>query len=67
MYSLNASNSALALGPGQTVALRKKLSLKEMTTRKHFAGLHKVDALLNGQPLPLGHFDLFEEQNQRNQ
>ncbi len=57
----------LALGPGQTVALRKKLSLKEMTTRKHFAGLHKVDALLNGQPLPLGHFDLFEEQNQRNQ
>ena len=52
---------ALALGPGETVALRKKLSLKEMTTRKHFAGLHTVDLLLNGQAQPLGHFELFEE------
>ena len=58
---------ALALGPGETVVLRKKLSLKEMTTRKHFAGLHKVDALLNGQAQQLGHFELFEEQHQRNQ
>ena len=58
---------ALVLGPGETVALRKKLSLKEMTTRKHFAGLHKVTALLNGQAELLGHFELFEEQNQRNQ
>ncbi len=58
---------ALTLGPGETVALRKKLSLKEMTTRKHFAGRHKVDAVLNGEAQLIGHFELFEEENQRNQ
>lgn len=48
----------LALAPGQTVALAKKLSLAEMTTRKHYTGLHKVDVMLNGQALPLGAFEL---------
>lgn len=48
----------LELAPGQTVALAKKLSLAEMTTRKHYPGLHRVEVILNGQAQPLGAFDL---------
>ena len=51
---------ALTLAPGESVRLQKKLSLKEMTTRKHFAGKHRVDALVNGRALLVGSFDLFE-------
>lgn len=49
---------ALDLAPGQTVTLRKKLSLAEMTTRKHYPGPHRVEVLLNGQAQPLGVFEL---------
>lgn len=38
--------------------LGKKISLKEMTTRKHYSGTHKVDAVLNGYVIPLGEFEL---------
>ncbi len=48
----------LELGPGQTVVLSKKLSLAEMTTRKHYPGLHPVAVMLNGQAQPLGTFEL---------
>lgn len=48
----------LELAGGETASLRKHLSLAEMTTRKHYPGLHRVDVLLNGQPLPLGAFEL---------
>ncbi len=49
---------AVTLVPGATVDLRKTLSLKEMTTRKHFAGSHRVEALVNGQPIAVGDFQL---------
>jgi len=42
------------------VQVRKTVSLAEMTTRKHHAGKHAVDALLNGQIVPLGAFELEE-------
>ena len=48
----------LRLEPRETVHLQKKLSLAEMTTRKHYPGAHAVDVLVNGKPLPLGSFDL---------
>lgn len=48
----------LDLGPGQTVRLSKTVSTAEMTTRKHHAGVHRVDVLLNGQPRELGVFEL---------
>jgi 3-methyladenine DNA glycosylase AlkC len=51
---------ALTLGPGETASFQKKLSLREMTTRKHFKGAHQVDALVNGKALPLGSFELLE-------
>jgi 3-methyladenine DNA glycosylase AlkC len=50
--------STLDLAPGQTAQLSKKLSLAEMTTRKHYLGLHPVAVLLNGQAQPLGAFEL---------
>jgi len=44
------------LAPGQTATLGKTLSLAEMTTRKHYPGMHKVLVILNGQSQPLGEF-----------
>lgn len=49
---------ALTLAAGEHVRLQKTVSLREMTTRKHFAGRHQVDILLNGAPVPLGAFNL---------
>ncbi len=49
---------SLALGRRETVHLHKKLSLVEMTTRKHHAGCHVVEVLVNGQAMPLGSFEL---------
>ena len=50
----------LTLAPGQSVRLAKKLSLAEMTTRKHYPGLHRVALVLNGQTQALGVFDLLK-------
>lgn len=52
--------TTLDLAPGQTTQLSKKLSLAEMTTRKHYLGLHPVAVLLNGQAQPLGAFELVQ-------
>jgi len=46
------------LAPRETVQMGKSVSLAEMTTRKHYAGTHKVDVVLNGLTKPLGTFDL---------
>ena len=49
---------SLRLVAGESVRLQKKLSLVEMTTRKHHAGTHVVEALINGKAMPLGRFEL---------
>jgi hypothetical protein len=49
---------ALSLEPGACVVLRKTISLTPMTTRKHYAGPHRVEAILNGESRALGRFDL---------
>jgi len=36
------------LAPRETLSLSKKLSLKQMTTRRHYPGSHRVDLLVNG-------------------
>ncbi len=51
----------LELAPGQTTELAKTLSLKEMSTRKHYPGLHRVDVILNGEPQRLGAFELLKD------
>jgi 3-methyladenine DNA glycosylase AlkC len=48
----------LDLAPGEKASLGKTVSTAEMTTRKHHAGKHRVDVLLNGQAQPLGAFEL---------
>jgi hypothetical protein len=44
------------LRPGETVRFQKRIALEEMTTRKHYPGRHVVEALLNGNPHPVGAF-----------
>ena len=41
-----------------SVAIEKTLSLRQMSTRTHHPGRHRVEIALNGQAHPLGHFDL---------
>jgi 3-methyladenine DNA glycosylase AlkC len=40
------------------VTLSKKIDLRQLTTRKHYPGVHRVEALLNGRPRKLGSFSL---------
>jgi len=49
---------ALTLAPGARVAVTKKIGLRQLTTRKHYPGVHAVEALLNGQRVALGRFTL---------
>ncbi len=48
----------LVLAPGETAAVTKSLVLKEMTTRKHYPGGHRVGVLINGEEHPVGQFRL---------
>ena len=48
----------LELQAGETARLQKTVSLAPMSTRTHYPGRHRVEALLNGHAEPLGHFDL---------
>ena len=48
----------LELAPHATQRVGKQISLAEMTTRKHYPGVHRVDAILNGHAQALGSFDL---------
>ena len=51
---------ALELPPGDSQNLRKKVSVANMTTRKHYPGTHLVDVVLNGTIHPVGEFELHE-------
>ena len=51
---------SLDLPPGGTRGLRKTVSLAELTTRKHYTGRHDMEALVNGQAVPLGSFQLIQ-------
>ncbi len=48
----------LDLAAHETQRVGKNISLAEMTTRKHYPGLHRVDAILNGRAQALGSFEL---------
>ena len=49
---------AMELAPGAKVIVRKKVSLANLTTRKHYPGRHRVDLVLNGVARPLGMFEV---------
>ena len=48
----------LDLAAHETQRVGKQISLAEMTTRKHYPGYHRVDAILNGRAQALGSFEL---------
>lgn len=46
------------LGPGDITSVAKTISLKQLSTRKHYPGPHRVDFLVNGESRPGTRFDL---------
>lgn len=48
----------LSLPPGGTAPIHKGLSLKDLSTRKHYPGLHRVTLLVNGLEQVLGAFEV---------
>ncbi len=48
----------IELAPRAVASFAKTLSLADMTTRKHHAGTHRVETMLNGQVVALGKFEL---------
>lgn len=46
------------LAPGEEVVLSKRISLAQMSTRRLYAGQHRVEVLLNGEARPLGSFQV---------
>ena len=46
------------LEAGQSMTLEKKVSLAQMSTRKHYPGHHQVELQLNGEMHELGSFNL---------
>lgn len=46
----------LVLGPGESLRLSARVSLADLSTRKHYPGEHTLAARINGQDLPLGRF-----------
>lgn len=51
----------VTLAAGETVALSKRLSLEQRSTRAHYPGRHRVELLINGRTHPLGDFQLTAE------
>jgi 3-methyladenine DNA glycosylase AlkC len=49
---------ALELAPRGHAVLSKKIALKQLTTRKNYAGVHHLEAMFNGAKIPLGKFIL---------
>ena len=49
---------AARLAPGEHASFRKSVSLAEMTTRRHYPGLHRVEVLINGDTHPVGAFEV---------
>jgi 3-methyladenine DNA glycosylase AlkC len=48
----------LQLRRGERVQLKRRLALKQLTTRRHYPGLHRVQLQINGKPFDLGEFTL---------
>jgi hypothetical protein len=46
----------IVLDPRQRVALSGSVSFRDMTTRRHYAGKHRIDLLINGVARQLGEF-----------
>ena len=50
----------LQLDPGGRQPVRKKVSVKQHSTRTHYPGAHAVEVMINGRVEPIGSFTLVE-------
>ena len=57
--------AAVDLAPDASQELRKTVSLADLTTRKHYTGLHLVELQLNGAVKPLGAFTIVRRKGWR--
>ncbi|WP_221028804.1 DNA alkylation repair protein [Actomonas aquatica] len=48
----------LSLAPGETLSLRKRQTIQDFSTRRHYAGHHRIELQINGQILARTGFDL---------
>ncbi len=48
----------VTLAPGGTIPFDARISFATMTTRRHYPGCHRVEAVVNGVAFPLGSFDV---------
>lgn len=48
----------LNVAAGESGTVRKTISVAQHTTRTHYPGQHVVEALVNGNPVPLGSFTI---------
>lgn len=48
----------LELAAGAAARLSKRISLAQLTTRKHYPGTHRIEAVCNGRAYPIGAFEL---------
>lgn len=46
------------LGPRASVTLAGKVSLEDLSTRKHYPGSHELELVVNGVSMPLGGFEV---------
>jgi len=50
--------SELTFEPNQTVSFKKKISFKDLTTRKHYSGNHYIFITINGKEMERVNFDV---------
>lgn len=46
------------LAPQASITMAKRISVANLTTRKHYPGTHAVDVIVNGVAQPLGSFEI---------
>jgi 3-methyladenine DNA glycosylase AlkC len=49
---------SVELDGSEAATFRKTVTLGDLTTRKHYSGVHAVDVLVNGSAIPIGAFTL---------
>ncbi|MGH8436765.1 MAG: DNA alkylation repair protein, partial [Pseudomonas sp.] len=50
--------TTLELAAGESAVLSSRIGLRQMTTRKHYPGTHRVEIIVNGVAFPAGSFSL---------
>lgn len=51
---------AFTLGAGEHHSIRREHPIRELTTRKHYPGTHRVHVLVNGEQLGSAEFELLK-------